>query len=371
MSIMYGADVAALRALAGHFDRLADQLDANRMSVGNAIQISAWVGPFATQFRLKWNSEHSLRIHGAAQLLRAGARTLRNNADDQDRASAADGGAGDRGHNAPYPRPSDVDVGKIKETVDHPARGAWDPAEIIREFDRPGTYDSGVSIRTIVKEDGAKAYIVYIPGTQDWGSGSDNVYDGVDNIPAALQMDTKATRAVLEAMRQHGIGPYDPVMLAGHSQGAMIAANLAASDTFRQNYDVQGVLAYGADISDRRIPSTVAVTQVTNSVDIVTKVPHASMGGGVENLNKIHFDYVSLRTAHEHDESIVGRFANAAEALVNVVSSPIGQHISNADYANGTYDWYGSHTDEWQREYSSFLTGAGATSSMTRYSFKE
>lgn len=88
---MYGADVAELRALAAQFDRVAQQLDANRMSVGNAIQLSAWMGPFATQFRIQWNSEHSVRVHSAAELLRAGAQTLRRNADDQERVSASVG----------------------------------------------------------------------------------------------------------------------------------------------------------------------------------------------------------------------------------------------------------------------------------------
>ncbi len=90
---MYGADVAQLRSLAAQFDRTADQLDANRVAVGNAIQISAWVGPFATQFRYQWNSEHSTRIRGAVSILHDAARSLRRNADDQDRASAVDGGA--------------------------------------------------------------------------------------------------------------------------------------------------------------------------------------------------------------------------------------------------------------------------------------
>lgn len=103
---MYGADVAELRSLAAQFDRTADQLDANRMTVGNAIQISAWVGPFATHFRLQWDSEHSRRIHVAAELLRSGARALRSNADDQERASAVDGAPGmspgvNWGHAAP------------------------------------------------------------------------------------------------------------------------------------------------------------------------------------------------------------------------------------------------------------------------------
>jgi len=370
MSNMYGADVAQLRDLASAFDQAAQRLDAGRMAVGNRIRLRFWLGPIAVRFRLEWDSQYSRMIHSAAEGLRLAARDARTNADEQDRTSAADGAIGTSAY-APYPRPTDVRVSRIKEIQDDPPRGASDPAQIIREFGRDGAYESGVSIRTIVYPDGRRAYIVYVPGTQDWFGSSGNVYDGIDNIPAALQLDTKATRAILEAMRQQGIGPDDPVMLAGHSQGAMLAANLAASDGFRASYNVQGVLAYGADISDRSIPSTVAVTQVTNSADIVPRVTSPGIGGGVENLNRISFDYVSLRTAHEHDESILGRFANAGEALWNVITSPVGEHVSNEDYANNTYGWYSQHRSEWNREYSSFLTGDGVTSSVTRYSFGE
>lgn len=89
---MYGADVAQLRTLAQQFDRQAQQLDAHRMTVGNAIQISAWRGPVAVRFRHQWDSDYSRRVHGAAQRLRTAAIDLRRNADEQDRASAAGGG---------------------------------------------------------------------------------------------------------------------------------------------------------------------------------------------------------------------------------------------------------------------------------------
>lgn len=133
---MYGADVAELRSLAAQFDRTADQLDANRMTVGNAIQISAWVGPFATQFRLQWDSEHSRRIHVAAELLRSGARALRSNADDQERASAVDGSLG--GHPGSTPplsgRASDG-FGSIVHGVTEVVNGVINGADIANNID--------------------------------------------------------------------------------------------------------------------------------------------------------------------------------------------------------------------------------------------
>lgn len=89
MSTMYGADVAELRALAAKFDQVATQLDGSRHAVSNAIQISVWVGPFASTFRIRWDSELSLKVRDAGQLLSEAAHHLRVNADQQDRASAA------------------------------------------------------------------------------------------------------------------------------------------------------------------------------------------------------------------------------------------------------------------------------------------
>ncbi|GAB6859508.1 WXG100 family type VII secretion target [Microbacterium xylanilyticum] len=100
---MYGADVTQLRTLAQQFERQAQQLDAHRMTVGNAIQISAWAGPVAVRFRHQWESQYSRQVHSAAERLRGAAGDLRRNADEQDRASAADaggfsgGGGGGRG----------------------------------------------------------------------------------------------------------------------------------------------------------------------------------------------------------------------------------------------------------------------------------
>jgi len=94
MSGMYGADVAQLRQLARQFDGAAERLDANRMTVGNAIQISAWVGPVAVRFRHQWDSEHSRKVQSAAVRLREAAHKLRANADDQERTSAVGGALG-------------------------------------------------------------------------------------------------------------------------------------------------------------------------------------------------------------------------------------------------------------------------------------
>lgn len=94
MAAMYGADIEQLRSLATQFDRSADRLDADRMSVGNAIRISAWMGPVAVRFRAQWDSDHSRRLHEAALRLRDAASALRANAAQQERASAVESASG-------------------------------------------------------------------------------------------------------------------------------------------------------------------------------------------------------------------------------------------------------------------------------------
>ena len=370
MSGIYGADVANLRQLSTQFDQAAERLNANRMTVGNAIQISAWVGPVAVRFRHQWDSEYSRMVQSAAERLRVAARSLRANADDQESTSAPSGGPDRSQPYQPYAIPEGLRVWEKSRVNDEIQRGAWSPAEIISEFDR-GVYDSGVSIRTIAQADGTTAHIIYIPGTQDWWSQSDNVFDGVDNLAAMAGAATPAEKAVLEAMRQHGIGPDDPIMLAGHSQGALVAGNLASDPQFRDNYNVEGVLAYGATISDRSIPAEVAVTQIVNEADIV---PHATdVGGpsGIENLNRIDVDYIDIQTPHAQDSSFFGRILNAAEVAGAVLTSGREEHVNHSGYAQQTWPWFDAHKDEWRSEYASFQTDADSRSSMTRYGFAE
>lgn len=90
---MFGADVGQLRALARSFDDAATRLDQDRLSVGNAIRVQAWVGPVAVRFRAEWDSAHSVKVARAAARLHDAASALRRNADDQERTSAVNGAA--------------------------------------------------------------------------------------------------------------------------------------------------------------------------------------------------------------------------------------------------------------------------------------
>lgn len=94
MSGSWGADVAALRALADVMLSGADTLRGARAQVASLVESSTrWDGPDASTFRTDWSSALAPAVLAAAALLDRTAETLRRDADQQESASAADGGA--------------------------------------------------------------------------------------------------------------------------------------------------------------------------------------------------------------------------------------------------------------------------------------
>jgi pimeloyl-ACP methyl ester carboxylesterase len=87
-------------------------------------------------------------------------------------------------------------------------------------------------------------YVVYIPGTQSWGlKPGVNPFDLTSNLSAISKIGFAGSeRAVEAAMRQAGIGPDSRVLLVGHSQGGLIAANIST------RYAGSKVVTFGAPL---------------------------------------------------------------------------------------------------------------------------
>ncbi|WP_428833526.1 hypothetical protein [Pseudoclavibacter helvolus] len=367
MGEMIGADVEQLRLLAKQFETAASKLENDRRIVtsviGGLVRPRGWAGQDAAGFRSAWQSEYSPQLRRAAEALRASGDQLRRNAAQQEKASAADeaGSASRRGGSAyaPYPPSTGIEVTAGNVHPDEIPRGAWHPHELISEFGRDGVYDSAVTIRTVVDADGNKSHILYIPGTQDWLGLGGNAFNGADNIGAVFGSSNKLESAIHEALRKHGVSKDEPLMIVGHSQGGLVAGNMAADSTFRSNYNLESVLVFGASIQSREIPSSVAVTQVVN---ILEPVPVASNVGGdgsrIENFNKIVFSYANIQTAGGLFRWPSGWFG-------------FQEHNDFQAYGSNTFDWYNQHKDEWREQHSSFQTDHASTSSATKYEFRE
>ena len=112
-----------------------------------------------------------------------------------------------------------------------------------------------------------RSWAVYIGGTVDWDPVATNEpWDLTANVSAIARENAGSFRAVMEAMHAAGIRPDDQVVVAGHSQGGIVATQVAASEAF----NVQAVATFGAPETCVPVPSGVATLTVEHSDDVVT-----------------------------------------------------------------------------------------------------
>lgn len=97
MADMFGADVAQLRQLAKDFTSAADTLDRAGRELTSAITRGAWKGSDADRFRQRWTGRLQPALAATSRSLAEGAVTLRENADEQERASDSGGSFGGSG----------------------------------------------------------------------------------------------------------------------------------------------------------------------------------------------------------------------------------------------------------------------------------
>lgn len=137
--------------------------------------------------------------------------------------------------------------------------------------------DGDIRIVAVEQPDGSKAYIVNIPGTENWGAmGGGNSRDLTSNFLLTAGQSTSASQSVALAMERAGIPADAPVMLVGHSQGGMIAASLASDDSFMSKYNVTNVVTAGSPLDNDSIHPQVDVIGAQHSGDVV---PKTDLGG--------------------------------------------------------------------------------------------
>lgn len=114
----------------------------------------------------------------------------------------------------------------------------------------------------------SRVFVVTIPGTQEMSLGmSDNPLDMSSNIQAmAGSGNAHSEQVVIKAMQAAGIGKDDQVVFVGHSQGAMVAANIAGQEN---DFLVAGLIAFGGPIAQATISKKIPVLAIEHSNDPV------------------------------------------------------------------------------------------------------
>jgi pimeloyl-ACP methyl ester carboxylesterase len=198
---------------------------------------------------------------------------------------------------------------------------------------------------TRVDNGGTPAYVVAIPGTENWSpAAGGQPRDLTANLALVAGNPAAAAQSVEAALQAAHIPPGAPVLLVGHSQGGIIAAQLAADPAFVERYGVTNVLTYGAPIDHVAVTPGVGVLQVQHGADVV---PRLDLGG--------------LGTSHPQTSTVT--LASPGD-----VWRPDVNH-SYTEYAQSVRDALGSDTDagrilrEYQSTLAPFLVGPGGSAS--------
>jgi hypothetical protein len=172
-----------------------------------------------------------------------------------------------------------------------------------------------IEVQTITGRDGSVRHVVYLPGTDDltttpWSQDAD-VRDLGTNVLLVSGQDNAYQQGILDAMRQAGIKPGEPVALVGHSQGGMEAAAILAHGS---PYDVTNVVTAGSPTSylDGFPPGT-HVLSLENQGDVVPLLDGADNPDSAEQVT-VRFDdhETSIGANHGLDHYVDG--AGAVQA---------------------------------------------------------
>lgn len=131
-----------------------------------------------------------------------------------------------------------------------------------------------ILVQRVTGPDGATSWLVAIPGTQSGGFGGDTVTDMSTNLALDGGLPDQMTGAVLDAMAQAGIGPDDPVVLAGHSQGGMTAQSVAVAAGTA--YSIRSVVTFGSPTIPQPMPSGVRLFALEQQQEAVNGLDGAA-----------------------------------------------------------------------------------------------
>ncbi|KXA18580.1 hypothetical protein [Gardnerella vaginalis] len=133
-----------------------------------------------------------------------------------------------------------------------------------------------IAIQRFKQKNGRTSWLVTIPGTDGkpkspfgWPQNAE-----VMSSSKSVRMNADSTRMVVEAMKRSGIKPNDNVVLVGHSQGGIVAAEIASD--YSKQYNIKHVVTAGSPIANHAIPEKTWVTSIEMEDELVPTLDGAS-----------------------------------------------------------------------------------------------
>ena len=136
-----------------------------------------------------------------------------------------------------------------------------------------------VRVVELARGDGGSAWVVVVPGTQEWSPAAGaNPFDVTTDVRAVTGDATVAAAGVAAALdlARSRAGSRstasDPVLLVGHSQGGILAAALASDPGFAARHHVTHLVTTGAPVGLFPVPGTTRVLSVERGADPVPRL---------------------------------------------------------------------------------------------------
>ncbi|MBE7162915.1 MAG: alpha/beta hydrolase, partial [Williamsia herbipolensis] len=194
--------------------------------------------------------------------------------------------------------------------------------EVLGELARRNgdAHHGAVDVRILTLPDGSRRAIVDITGTKSWTPApTADITSLTTNGRALTGTPTAYEQGVLSAMHDAGVRPTDPVMVVGHSEGGMVAVQVAQQAAASGRFDVTHVVTAGSPIglTVGALPSRVRVLALENEHDVV---PHldGTANPDLPNVTTVEGDHGDGTVGGDHDirESYVpiARDAEAASS---------------------------------------------------------
>lgn len=213
---------------------------------------------------------------------------------------------------------------------------------------------------------------VYIPGTQTqrelgepetggpFGAAIANEVpqDWATNLQVFTGQENPVQNGVVAALAAAGVGEHEPVLLAGHSQGAMVAMAVANSPVVRQSYDVRSVVTFGGPVGHMRTPEGAATLHVEHVGDLTPGLENepnpvepnrttvrrdiaasaAPADAGVHSVVQAHDLPAYQRTAEMIDRSDQGPITSWRAQSADVLAGP-GATVETFYYVLRREEW--------------------------------
>ena len=132
------------------------------------------------------------------------------------------------------------------------------------------------------------------------------------NVDAMAGNKTVLQEGIQEALRRAGAHDTGvPVMLVGHSQGGIVAAQ-STTDLISSGYNVTHVVTAGSPVGRIDVPGSVQVLSMENRNDIV---PHLDASDNPDSPNRTTVTFDNQTGTAGGNHAIGGNYTNAADTL--------------------------------------------------------